>query len=65
MGRRNYEPYPSYFMPFGMQSSDNSWTQSEAQSSNDYGYGQSRAMPDTYYNYQHQNPQPIPLDPYG
>ena len=44
----NYGPYQSYLIPYGMQSSGNSWTQSEEQSSNDYGYGQSRAMPDPY-----------------
>ena len=56
----NYGPYQSYPIPYGMQSSGNSWTQSEEQS-----YGQSRAMLDPYYNNQHPNLQPIPPDPYG
>ena len=48
-------------MPYGMQSSDNLWTQSEEQPSNDFGYGQSRAILDPYYNCQHHIPQPITL----
>ena len=60
----NYGPYQSYLMLYEMQSSDNSWTQYEEQSSNDYDYGQNRAMSDRYYNYQHQNPQSIPPDLY-
>ena len=56
-------PYPTY--PYGMQSSENLWTQSDGQSLNDYGYGQSRRMSDPFYNCQYQIPPSIPPDPYG
>ena len=60
-------PYSTYSMPYGVQStesSDTSWSQSDVQSSNDYGYGQGQALPNPY-NFQYGNPQSIPLDPYG
>ncbi|KAL6205057.1 hypothetical protein ACLB2K_022321 [Fragaria x ananassa] len=46
------------------ESSDTSWSQSDVQSSNDYGYGQGQALPNPY-NFQYGNPQSISLDPYG
>ncbi|KAL6141425.1 hypothetical protein ACLB2K_059713 [Fragaria x ananassa] len=60
-------PYSTYSMPYGVQStesSDTSWSQSDVQSSNDYGYGQGQALPNPY-NFQYGNSQSIPLDPYG
>ena len=60
-------PYSTYSMHYWVQStesSDTSWSQSDVQSSNDYGYGQGQALPNPY-NFQYGNPQSIPLDPYG
>lgn len=56
-------PYPSYIMPYGLPTSDNSSLQSQTNASNDDSNEESRAMPGSYYEL--QNLQRPPPDPYG